>query len=143
MFASIPPLDLAVIAAGLALLPLSAAALAYAVAADANARGRRGLEWGVGTFLFPIPVGPLYAARLLGRPPARTRPRSRRERAAGSVGVGGLVALAVAAAATPPDPLSVATVAVPLTAGFAALAYVLLYGSGPGRRRERVRGESG
>lgn len=142
MFDSIPPLDLAVLAAGLALVPLSAAALAYAVAADASARGS-GRAWGVWTFLFPIPVAPLYAAFLLGRPPARTRPRSRRERVAGSVGAGGLAALASAATVTSPDPLSVATVAVPLTAGLAAFAYVVLYGPVLGRLRGRVRGGSG
>ena len=112
------------------LVPVSGVCLYYAVYKDAAARGANATGWGIAVFLlFPI-AGPIYAA-YRRRLPDRTDPPERTERRLGAVGIGGTTAVGLASVLTPPDPYSMAAVALPLVAVSVPLAAIVCYGVDP------------
>ncbi|MCU4739991.1 hypothetical protein OB955_23130 [Halobacteria archaeon AArc-m2/3/4] len=123
MSSSVPSTGLEVVFPFVAsFLVAGAVCLAYAVAADANAREEDGASWAFAAVVAAPFVLPLYAYYQRRRFLPRRSPPTRRERVAGTVGVGTGLAVVVTAALSPPDPFSmlatfpvVAVVTLPVT----------------------------
>lgn len=104
---------------------LAGLCLCYAIAADANARG---VDASFFTYLSPIAA----LAYLLRRRnlPRRTEPADRRERLAGSFGIGVVTAVIVGGIVSPLDPFSLMLYAGALIVVCVPLAFVCCYEPG-------------
>ena len=112
--------------------------LAYAVGADATARGASGPTWGAFAWLLPfiaIPAYLLYRARRL---PPRETPPGRLERWLGAFGIGVVAAMLVASAVSPPDPFTQVLVGLPVAILAVPVAAYVCYGPGWRTLRERA-----
>ncbi|MFC7068189.1 DUF7534 family protein [Halobaculum lipolyticum] len=119
----------ALAAVGLVFVAVTALAVAYAVARDADARGSSvPTVWGVGSVaVWPVS---LWYLLVYARRRQRTRPRDRGERAAATVALAGATAFVLAATAAPPDPVTQLVWAGALGPSLLVPGYVLVYRRG-------------
>lgn len=118
-----------ILRAVLLVVVLASSCLAYAIGADASARGANGTFWGAfAVVLLPViaPAYLLYRTRL----PARTASPSGLEQSVGSLGIGGIAAAVASVFVAPPDLFSWLFYVLPIAALVARLATVICYDPG-------------
>lgn len=107
----------------------SMACLAYAIALDANAREESGASWAFAAVVAAPFVLPLYAYYQRRRFLPRRSPPTRRERVAGTIGVGTGIAVIGTGMLTPPDPFTMLAVLPIAVIVVLPLTYLSLYTS--------------
>lgn len=103
--------------------------LAYAIALDANAREESGANWAFAAVVAAPFVLPLYAYYQHRRFLPRRSPLTRRERVAGTIGVGTGIAVIVTGVLTPPDPFTMLSTFPLAVIVVLPLTYLALYSS--------------